>query len=131
MSLRCLGSSLMYALTSADVCHSSPAALLVFPASANPAASRLQIGLQNPSLTWYFRPVLGSSWADGDGMTRHPPQPYEGLDGARSSILDPEVPAGGVELSPGRVYGRSGPVLLPAGGRRWNIVFSAIESGRY
>ena len=39
---------------------------------------------------------IGSSWADGDGMTRYPPRPHASLDGRRSSILDPEVSAGGI-----------------------------------
>ena len=44
--------------------------------------------------------LLGLSWADGEGMTRLPPQPPHDLDLVAASILEPEVPAGG------REYGR-------------------------
>jgi hypothetical protein len=40
--------------------------------------------------------LLGLPWADGDGMTRLPPQPPASLDRAAASILEPEVPAGGI-----------------------------------
>jgi hypothetical protein len=35
--------------------------------------------------------LLGLLWADGDGMGRLPPQPFDNLDQA-ASILEPEVP---------------------------------------
>ena len=40
----------------------------------------------------------GMPWADGDGMTRLPPQPPDNLDQAAVSILEPEAPAGGSGL---------------------------------
>jgi hypothetical protein len=39
--------------------------------------------------------AVGLPWADGDRMTRLPPQPPDNLDQAEASILEPEVPAGG------------------------------------
>jgi hypothetical protein len=42
--------------------------------------------------------LLGLPWADGAGMTRLPPQPPDNLDHAAASILEPEVPAGGISL---------------------------------
>jgi hypothetical protein len=42
--------------------------------------------------------LLGLSWADGAGMTRLPPQPPRNLDLVAASILEPEVPAGGIAL---------------------------------
>jgi hypothetical protein len=43
--------------------------------------------------------LLGFALADGDGMGRLPPQPPEHLDQEAVSILEPEVPAGGIEFS--------------------------------
>jgi hypothetical protein len=39
--------------------------------------------------------LLGLPWADGDEMGRLPHQPPDNLDQAATSILEPEVPAGG------------------------------------
>ena len=43
--------------------------------------------------------LLGLPLADGDGMGRLLPQPPDNLDQASTSILEPEVPAGGIEFS--------------------------------
>ena len=42
--------------------------------------------------------LLGLSWADGAGMARLPPQPKDNLDRMAVSILEPEVPAGGISV---------------------------------
>jgi hypothetical protein len=41
---------------------------------------------------------LALAWADGTGVTRLPPQPPGNLNHEATSILEPEVPAGGYRL---------------------------------
>jgi hypothetical protein len=48
--------------------------------------------------------LLGLPWADGDGMGRLSPQPSDNLDPAAASILEPEVPAGGIGLMAAQRY---------------------------